>query len=71
MLHPSVTPLRERKKHGWMAQKMCSKDNAYLREGLEEIKNCHIKEEDAWNHFFVEINNDYIEEEITRIRTLA
>ena len=54
-----------------MAQKMCSKDNAYLREGLEEIKNCYIKEEDAWNHFFVEINNDYIEEEITRIRTLA
>ena len=42
-----------------------SKERAYLREVLEEIKNQNIKEEDAWRHVLAEINNDYIEEEIT------
>ena len=47
MHHSSVMPFRARKKHGWMAQKMCSKESAYSREALEEIKNHYIKEEDA------------------------
>ena len=47
MYHPSVMPFRARKKHRWMAQKVCSKDSAYLRETLEEIKNHYIKEEGA------------------------
>ena len=47
MHHSSVVPIRERKRHGWMAQKMCSKESAYLREALEEIKNHYIKEENA------------------------
>ena len=42
-----------------------SKESAYLREVLEEIKNQNIKDEDAWRHVLAEINNDYIEEEIT------
>ena len=67
MHHPSVMPFRARKKYGWMAQKMCSKESAYSREVFEEIKNPYIKEEDAWRHFFVEINNYYIEEDITSI----
>ena len=37
---------------------MFSKESAYSREALEEIKNYYIKEEDAWRHYFVEINND-------------
>ena len=53
-----------------MAQKMCSKESAYSRGVLEEIKNHYIKEEHAWRHFFAEINNNYIEEEITWIWTL-
>ena len=60
--HPSVTPfmpLRARKKDKWMAQKMCSKESAYSREMLEEIKNHYIKEENAWKHFFAEINNNH------------
>ena len=67
MHHPSVMPFTARKKHRWMAQKMRSKENAYLRETLEEIKNRYIKEEDAWRHFFAEKN--YIAEEITLIGT--
>ena len=35
-----------------MAQKMCSKDSAYSRETLEEIKDSYIKEKDVWRHFF-------------------
>ena len=38
-------------------------------EAPEEIKNHYIQDEDAWRHFFVEINN-YIEEEIIWIQTL-
>ena len=57
MHHPSVMLFRVRKKHGWIAQKMYSKESAYLREALEEIKNHYIKEEDAWRHFFAKINN--------------
>ena len=44
-------------------------ENAYLREGPEEIKNRYIKEENAWRNFFAEIKNYYIKEEITWIRT--
>ena len=47
---------RERSTSGWH-KKMFSKESAYSREALEEIKNYYIKEEDAWRHFFVEINN--------------
>ena len=64
MHHPSVMPFRARKKLGWMAQKMCFKESAYSRETLEEIKNHCIREEDAWRHFFAEINN-YIVQGIT------
>ena len=46
-----------------MAQKMCSKESVYSGETLEEIKSHDIKEEDAWRHFFAEVNN-YIEEKI-------
>ena len=42
----------------------------YSVEALEKIKNHYIKEEHAWRHLFAEINNNYIEEEITCIRTL-
>ena len=49
---------------------MCSKESAYSSETLEEIKNRYIKEEDTWRQFFAEMNN-YIEEEITLIRTLT
>ena len=69
MNHPSVMPFRARKKHGWMAQKMCFKESAYSMEVLEEIKNPYIKEEDVWGHFFAE-KNSYIEDEISWIRTL-
>ena len=34
---------------------------------LEKIKNLCIKEDDAWRHFFAEMNNNYIEEEINLI----
>ena len=71
MHHPSVMPFRARKKHGWMAQKMCFTESAYPKDTLEEIKNHYIKEEDAWRHFFAEINNSYIEEEITWAGTLT
>ena len=71
MHHPSVMPIRVRKKHGWMAQKICSKGSVYSREALEEIKNHYIKEEDDWSHFFAKKNNNYIEEEITSIRTFT
>ena len=64
-------PLKARWKHGRMAQKMCSKERPYLREALEEVKNCYIKEQDAWKLFFAEINNNYIQEETTWIRTLT
>ena len=37
-----------------------SKESANSREALEEIKNHYIGEEDAWRHFFAEINNNYI-----------
>ena len=47
MHHPSVMLVSARKKHGLMAQKTCSKESAYSREALEEIKNHYIKEEDA------------------------
>ena len=47
-----------------------TKNGDASRKTLEEVRNHCIKEEDAWWHFFVEINNDYIEEEITWIRTL-
>ena len=47
MHHPSVMLFRTRKKHGWMPQKMCSKESAYSREALEEIKNHYINKEDA------------------------
>ena len=47
MRHPSVMPFTARKKHGWMAQKMYSKESTYSRETLEEIKNHYIKEEEA------------------------
>ena len=67
MHHSSVKLFRARKKLGLMAQKMCSKESAYSRGALEEIKNHYIKEEHAWRHFFAEINNNYIEEEITWI----
>ena len=50
---------------------MCSKESAYSSETLEEIKNRYIKEEDTWRQFFAEMNNNYIEEEITLIRTLT
>ena len=48
---------------------MYSKESVFSREALEEIRNCHIKEKDAWRHFFAEIN-DYIQEEITWVRAL-
>ena len=70
MYHPSVMPFRARKKHRWMAQKVCSKDSAYLREALEEIKNHYIKEEGASRYFFAKINSNYILKEITWIQTL-
>ena len=70
MHHPLVMPFTARKKHGWMGQKICSKESAYSMEVLEEIKNHYIKEEDAWRHLFAEIKNNYIEEEVTWIRTL-
>ena len=60
MHHPSVMPFRARKRHKWMAQKRYSKESAYSREELEEIKNRYIKEKDAWRHFFAEINNNYV-----------
>ena len=50
---------------------MCSKESAYSSETLEEIKNRYIKEEDTWRQFFAEMNDNYIEEEITLIRTLT
>ena len=51
---------------------MCFKDSTYLKEALEEIKNLYIIiEEDTWGHFFVEMNNNYIEEENTSIWTLT
>ena len=50
---------------------MCSKESAYSSETLEEIKNRYIKEEDTWRQIFAEMNNNYIEEEITLIRTLT
>ena len=50
---------------------MCSKESAYSSETLEEIKNRYIKEEDTWRQFFADMNNNYIEEEITLIRTLT
>ena len=50
---------------------MCSKESAYSSETLEEIKNRYIKEEDTWRQFFAEMNNNYIEEELTLIRTLT
>ena len=71
MHHPSVMPFRARKKHGWMAQKMCFAESAYSRETLEKIKNHYIKDKDAWRHIFAEINNNYIEEEITWVGTLT
>ena len=40
--------------------KMCSKESTYSREALDEVKNHYINEEDAWRHFFVKINNNYI-----------
>ena len=61
---------RERSTGGWH-KKTCSKENTCLREALEKIKNHDIKEEDAWRHFFAEINNDCIVEEITWIQTLT
>ena len=42
-----------------------------MREPLEEMKNRYIKEEDAWKYFFTEMSNNYIEEEITQIRTFT
>ena len=60
--------LRVRKKHGRMAQKMCSKETAIPR---RRLRNRYIKEEDAWRHFFAEIDNNYIEEEITYIWTMT
>ena len=33
--------------------------------------NHYIKEEDTWRHFLAEINNKYIEKEITWIGTLT
>ena len=53
-----------------MEQKMHSKESAYLRERLKEIKNRYIKEGDVWRQFFLEINN-YIGEEIAWIGTLT
>ena len=53
-----------------MTRQMGSKESAYSREVLEETKNHYIKKEDALRHFFAEINNNYIEEKITWIRTL-
>ena len=53
-----------------MAQKMCFAESAYSRETLEKIKNHYIKDKDAWRHIFAEINNNYIEEEITWVGTL-
>ena len=70
MHHPSVMPFSVRKKHGWMEQKMHSKESAFLRERLKEIKNRYIKEGDVWRQFFLEINN-YIGEEIAWIGTLT
>ena len=70
MYPPSIMSVRARKKRGLMAQKICSRESAYSRETLEEIKNHYIKEEDASRQFFAEINN-YVEEEITWIRTLT
>ena len=69
MHQPLVMQFRARKKHEWMEQKMCSKESAYFMEALEEI-NHYIKEKHAWRHLFEEINNNYIEEEITCIQTL-
>ena len=67
---PIATPLsyateskeEERVDDTWMggAHKMYSKESVFSREALEEIRNCHIKEKDAWRHFFAEIN-DYIQ----------
>ena len=54
-----------------MAQKMCFAESAYSRETLEKIKNHYIKDKDAWRHIFAEINNNYIEEEITWVGTLT
>ena len=70
MHHSSVMPFRATKKHtgGWH---MCFKESAYSRDTLEKMKNHDIKEEDAWRHFFAEINNNYIEQEITWIGTLT
>ena len=71
MHHLSAMPLRVRTKYGRMAQKMCSKERA-IRGILERrLRNRYIKEEDAWRHFFAEINNNYIEEEITWAGTLT
>ena len=50
---------------------MYSKESTYSNETLEEIKNRYIKEEDTWRQFFAEMNDNYIEEEITLIRTLT
>ena len=50
-------------------KKMCCKENSYSREVLQEMKNHYIKKEDTWSHFFPKKKN-YIEEEITWIRTL-
>ena len=50
---------------------MYSNESTYSNETLEEIKNRYIKEEDTWRQFFAEMNNNYIEEEITLIRTLT
>ena len=67
---PIATPLsyateskeEERVDDTWMggAHKMYSKESVFSREALEEIRNCYIKEKDAWRHFFAEIN-DYIQ----------
>ena len=46
-------------------------ESAYSSETLEKIKNHYTKEEDTYRHFFEEINNSYIEEEITWIGTLT
>ena len=42
----------------------------HSREALEEIENHCIKVKEAWRYFFAEINNNYLEEEITWIRTI-
>ena len=64
----SVMPFRARKKYGVLVDVFCGERHS--REALEEIENHCIKEKEAWRYFFAEINNNYLEEEITWIRTI-